>query len=83
VRAHGHVQGVAFRWKTRERAGSLGVDGWVRNLSDGSVEAVFEGDRDRLESLIRWFHEGPRGARVDDVDVTWEEPGGAHGFSIR
>jgi acylphosphatase len=82
IRITGHVQGVFFRSDTRDRARSLAVAGWVRNLSDGSVEAVFEGRRDAVESLIRWCERGPRGARVDDVQVAWEDPRGEHGFAV-
>jgi acylphosphatase len=77
------VQGVFFRAETRERARSLGVGGWVRNAPDGSVEAALEGDRDRVESLVRWLGRGPSLAEVEDVDVTWEDPHGETGFSVR
>ena len=83
VRVRGRVQGVSFRWETRERARSLGVSGSVRNLADGSVEAVLEGAPERIETLVRWCGEGPRGARVEDVEVAWEEPRGEDGFSVR
>ena len=87
VRAHvvvrGRVQGVFFRAETRDRAKSLGVGGWVANKADGSVEAVLEGPRERVETLLRWCRSGPRGAQVDDVDVTWEEPCGEPGFAVR
>lgn len=66
----------------RERARSLGVSGWVRNNPDGTVEAVLEGDDDRLELLLSWCRRGPAGARVDDVDVDWEEPQGEGGFAV-
>lgn len=77
------VQGVFFRHKMTERARTRRVDGWVRNLPGGSVEAVFEGSRDQVDSMIRWCREGPRLARVDSVDVEWEEPLGEPRFSIR
>jgi acylphosphatase len=80
VRVTGLVQGVYFRGETRDRAASRGVAGWVRNRSDGSVEAVFEGPRSAVESLVDWCRRGPRGARVDQVDVLWEEPEGLTGF---
>jgi acylphosphatase len=83
VIVHGAVQGVFFRVETRDRARSLGLGGWVRNMPDGAVEAVFEGDEERIESMVAWCERGPRGARVDDVDVTWAEPQGEDGFSIR
>jgi acylphosphatase len=83
VVVHGAVQGVFFRVEARDRARSLGVAGWVRNAADGSVEAVFEGEDERVESMVSWCRRGPRGARVDEVDVTWAEPRGEQAFSIR
>jgi acylphosphatase len=87
VRAHvhvsGRVQGVGYRAATRRRADGHGVDGWVRNLADGRVEAVFEGPRDAVASTVEWCHEGSRAARVDGVDVAWEEPVGHDGFEVR
>jgi acylphosphatase len=87
VRAHvhvrGRVQGVFFRAETRERARSLGIGGWVTNAPDGSVEAVLEGDRERVDSLVRWLGRGPSLAEVDDVEVAWEEPQGETGFTVR
>jgi len=83
VHVRGRVQGVFFRMETRDRARSLGLDGWVRNCPDGAVEAVFEGDRARVESMVGWCGRGPAGARVDDVDVKWEEPAGESGFAVR
>lgn len=83
VRVVGHVQGVFFRTETVSRARSRGVAGWVRNEPDGSVRAVFEGARDGVESLVRWCREGPRGARVEDVRVEWEDPRGEDGFAVR
>ena len=83
VVVHGAVQGVFFRVEARDRARSLGVAGWVRNAADGSVEAVFEGEEERVESMVSWCRRGPPGARVDEVDVTWAEPRGEQAFSIR
>ena len=83
VRVTGRVQGVFFRAEAADRARSLGVAGWIRNVPDGSVEAVFEGPDDAVDALVRWSERGPAGARVDDVDVGWEEPGGETGFSTR
>jgi acylphosphatase len=83
VVVHGSVQGVFFRVETRDRARSLGLSGWVSNRPDGSVEAVFEGDPDRVESMVEWSRRGPSGAIVDDVEVDWGEPEGKEGFSIR
>ena len=87
TRAHvfisGDVQGVFFRHETANRARGRNLNGWVRNLSDGRVEAVFEGPKDAVDSLIRWCHEGPRLADVSAVDVEWEEPQGEPIFSAR
>jgi acylphosphatase len=79
----GRVQGVFFRAETRDRARSLGLSGWVRNVPDGSVEAVFEGERERIESILDWCRRGPGLAEVDDVDVEWEQPRGEEGFGAR
>jgi acylphosphatase len=62
VRIEGLVQGVNYRYATRQKAQELGVNGWVRNLADGSVESLMEGERDKVEALIRWCHQGPPGA---------------------
>jgi len=78
----GLVQGVFFRTEMRDRASSLRLGGWVRNRPDGSVEAVFEGPVDRVESMISWCGRGPSGARVEQVEVEWEDPRGEQGFSI-
>jgi acylphosphatase len=78
----GRVQGVFFRTETADRARSLGLAGSVRNRPDGAVEAVFEGDEERVDSLVRWCERGPSGARVDTVNVEPEEPLGERGFSI-
>ena len=82
VRVSGLVQGVYFRAEMRDRARSLRVAGWVRNAADGSVEAAFEGGREPVESMIEWCRRGPSGARVDGVDVAWEEPCGEPGFRV-
>lgn len=83
VVVHGLVQGVFFRDTTRRQAERRGVAGWVRNNPDGSVEAVFEGDEDTVDRLVELCREGPRGARVDSVDVLKEEPEGLSGFAVR
>lgn len=83
VVVQGHVQGVYFRETLRRRAGAAGVSGWVRNRSDGRVEAVLEGEREAVERLVAFAREGPRGARVDWVDVANEEPEGLEGFEVR
>ena len=77
------MQGVWFRESCRREAEALGATGWVRNRSDGTVEAVFEGSPAVVEQLVRWSHEGPRRARVDRVDETVEEPRGEQGFAVR
>lgn len=79
----GHVQGVFFRDSARRLAAARGVGGWVRNRSDGTVEAVFEGDREAVEALVDFCREGPRGARVERVDVREETPEGLSGFEVR
>lgn len=76
VRAHiivsGRVQGVFFRSETQDEAHRQNVTGWVRNLPDRSVEAVFEGEKDRVDALIEFCRMGPPGARVAKVAVAWE-----------
>ena len=69
----GIVQGVFFRAHTQQEARRRGVSGWVKNRYDGSVEAVFEGDREAVEAVISWCHSGPPRARVDDVKISWED----------
>ncbi len=86
VRAHlsisGRVQGVFYRATCQEQACHLSLTGWVRNLPDGRVEAVFEGDRAPVDEMIRWCHQGPPGAFVSDVEMVWENPRGETSFSI-
>jgi acylphosphatase len=78
VRAHvfvsGRVQNVNFRAYTRDEAKRAGLDGWVKNLADGRVEAVFEGTRGGVQSLVSWCYSGPSSAEVDHVEVNWEDP---------
>ena len=83
VVVQGHVQGVFFRDSTRRFAERTGVAGWVRNRPDGAVEAVFEGDPEAVERLVRFAREGPRDARVDRAEVAEEEPEGLRGFGVR
>jgi acylphosphatase len=83
VRVRGRVQGVFFRAEARARAESLGVAGWVRNADDGSVEAVFEGADEQVESLLEWCRRGPAGALVEEVEAVREEPAGETGFQVR
>jgi acylphosphatase len=83
VTVHGRVQGVGFRYAVERAARSRGVAGWVRNRSDGTVEAVFEGDAEAVESLVRLCREGPRGALVAGADVVEEAPEGLARFEVR
>ena len=83
VIVRGLVQGVFFRDSMRRLAQRHGVTGWVANRSDGAVEAVFEGEADVVERLVTFSREGPRGARVDSVEVAEEEPEGLRGFAVR
>ncbi len=69
----GKVQGVFFRANTKQKAEQLGVTGWVKNTSDGKVEAIFEGDEEDVNEIITWCHQGPSLARVDDVDIKEKE----------
>jgi acylphosphatase len=81
---HGLVQGVYFRASTRDEAVRLGVKGWVRNLSDGSVEALFEGEKKSVEAIVAWCYKGPSGAQVHKVDLAWQTYRGEFGhFDIR
>ncbi len=87
VRAHaiisGRVQGVFFRMETKRAADRFGVSGWVRNRRDGTVEAVFEGDRDRVDAVLEWCSEGPAHAQVSGVNVDWDEYAGEfNGFDV-
>jgi len=87
TRAHvfvsGRVQGVSFRATTRNTAHEHGVDGWVRNLEDGRVEAVFEAPEEAVEALVEFCHEGSSAARVEDVEVTYGKPRGEDSFRVR
>lgn len=79
----GRVQGVWFRESCREEAGANGVAGWVRNRSDGCVEAVLEGPPEAVDRVVAWCRSGPRRARVDDVEVREEPAVGEVGFRVR
>lgn len=79
----GRVQGVAYRDSCRMVAERHGVAGWVRNLPDGSVEAVFEGSPEKVDRLVEWSRHGPRYAEVADVRVHAEEPEGLSEFQVR
>jgi len=86
-RAHvfvsGRVQGVFYRASTRDTAREEGVDGWVRNRSDGRVEAVFEGPKQAVDNMLEWCETGSRAADVENIEVTTEQPQGEDGFEIR
>jgi acylphosphatase len=80
TRAHvfitGRVQGVSFRWYTQDKAQELDLTGWVRNLWDGRVEAIFEGEEQAVREAVAWCRTGPPFARVDSIEVKFEEPTG-------
>jgi len=80
----GKVQGVFFRASTRQKAEQIGVNGWVRNTSDGKVEALFEGDEKKVNKLIEWCRHGPNLAEVKEVNIQEKEPTyGYTSFSIK
>jgi len=83
VHVSGRVQGVFFRATTRDEAQENGVDGWVRNLDDGRVEAVFEGDPEAVDAMVDFCYEGSDMASVSTVEVEEEEPEGLDGFKIQ
>lgn len=83
VLVSGRVQGVFFRGTCAERARSLGMAGWVRNLPDGRVEAVFEGPDGLVERMVDWCRHGPDLARVEDLERVVEEPVGERDFRVR
>jgi len=88
ARAHavirGRVQGVFFRMETQRAAEAFNVSGWVRNNRDGTVEAVFEGEKPDVEAMLSWCEKGAPRSRVDHVDVSWEAHSGTYSeFSIR
>jgi len=88
VRAHllisGTVQGVGYRWSCRREAGSRGLQGWVRNLDDGRVEALLQGPKEEVETMVAWCFRGPPGASVSGIDVSYEDAkDDLEGFGIR
>jgi acylphosphatase len=88
IRVHllikGRVQGVGYRANARRRAYQLDLKGWVRNLRDGSVEALVEGKKEQVDKFVRWCHRGPTMAHVQSIQVTEEEPTGEFsGFHVR
>jgi acylphosphatase len=82
VLVSGRVQGVGYRASTWDMAQLLKLNGWVRNLRDGRVEAVFEGTRSQVEEMLRWCHQGPPAAKVDAVEPFYETPEGLQGFEV-
>lgn len=83
MQIRGRVQGVGFRYSVLSRARSLELGGWVRNQTDGSVEAAFEGDDERVRSMVDWCRRGPAGADVRSIDVQWTTPEGEAVFQVR
>ena len=88
IRAHifvaGKVQGVFYRGNTRKQAEKSGVTGWVKNMADGRVEAVFEGEKEKVEEMVNWARKGPIWAKIEALDVIWEDfKGEFKGFEIR
>ncbi|MEG3990439.1 acylphosphatase [Microcoleus sp. S28C3] len=79
----GLVQGVGYRYSTMNQAKYFGLSGWVRNLPDGRVEAVFEGDKKAVEGIISWCRGGPTGATVSALVLEYEDPEGDRTFEIR
>lgn len=80
----GKVQGVFFRSSTRDKAEELSLSGWVRNLDDGRVEAVFEGEKEAVDKMVEWCKAGPENAKVTKVEVVAEDPkGDFKGFFLR
>lgn len=87
IRAHvfisGTVQGVGYRYSTYNQAKQLGIYGWVRNLPDGRVEAVFEGKKAEVEQILSWCHQGSRSAEVENVAIEYEAPQNLTSFEIK
>jgi acylphosphatase len=83
VKISGEVQGVFFRDSTRQKAEELGLAGWVKNVPDGQVEALFEGPSEKVREMIRWCEEGPQRASVETVDTNFEGASGdLEGFEV-
>lgn len=87
IRAHvfisGKVQGVGYRFSTLNKARQMGLGGWVRNLPDSRVEAVFEGTQADVEAMIRWCYQGSSASVVKDVTVQYEQLEGIQGFEVK
>jgi acylphosphatase len=82
VRIIGHVQGVYFRSSIADRARTFGIDGYARNLADGTVDAVFEGPEDSVDELLEYCRRGPAHAKVDVLRIEHESPVGVRGFRV-
>ena len=82
IRVHGLVQGVFFRKSTREKALEFGINGYVRNCEDGTVEIFVEGDEKLINQFIEWCRKGPKGAKVDKVDIHGQPLKNISGFVI-
>jgi acylphosphatase len=78
---HGRVQGVFFRDSMRREAQRLGITGWVRNRSDGSVEAAVQGEPDAVDAIVRWSHQGPPHARIERIEI-WPDDGSYNRFEV-
>ncbi len=74
LKIYGRVQGVYYRSSAQDVARELGLSGWIKNMPDGTVETVVEGEEEILRDYIRWCKKGPAAARVEKIDETWEEP---------
>jgi acylphosphatase len=79
----GIVQGVGYRFSTVKKAQKLGLNGWVRNLADTRVEALFEGEQNAVEQMLQWCHIGPASAVVDHIEIEQINPQGIQGFEIK
>jgi len=76
LKIYGRVQGIFFRDSARKRARKLGLTGWVSNESDGTVKVIAQGKEEKLKELIKWCYNGPMMARVDKIDIDWQEATG-------
>ena len=83
VRVTGNVQGVGFRFSTQRQATAWGLSGWVRNLADGGVEAMFQGPEDTINAMVAWCQGGPLHASVEGVEATRQALEAFQGFDVR
>ena len=83
IRIYGFVQGVNFRYYTKEEAEKLNLSGWVKNEPDDSITIVAEGEGEDLKNLIEWSKKGPPLASIENVKIEWQEPRGEKGFKVR